>query len=286
MPTYSVYTNADIFRYILNNLEFDQLIWEYGTEDDPDWVHVSFVRDGVNRGRCLRACRDHKGKNLLRTNLEVMLSIGSVMTKSPTREAPSKKLREFRKPKGPGTFTTQAFSFDGTDDLLLYTSDFDISNGQGFSISFWVKDGDLANKAFLSKRQNATTYWLLFSFQGKLSFTAYSGEAISPRSQQLVASREIRTTTRTSRLRLTTPARWHLEQTPRCTSTAQNKPLPRAQGLVLQDPIHSTTVVQSTGQTTDLPGTSSISSMRWRSGLESCPPQPRQRYTMGSAIRH
>ena len=59
---FGVCTNADIFRYILNNLEFDQLIWEFGDQDNPDWVHVSFVRDGVNRGRCLRACRDDKGK--------------------------------------------------------------------------------------------------------------------------------------------------------------------------------------------------------------------------------
>lgn len=59
---FGVCTNADIFRYILNNLEFDQLIWEFGDEDNPDWVHVSFVRDGDNRGRCLRACRDDKGK--------------------------------------------------------------------------------------------------------------------------------------------------------------------------------------------------------------------------------
>ncbi|MEL0119116.1 MAG: D-Ala-D-Ala carboxypeptidase family metallohydrolase [Opitutae bacterium] len=55
-------TNSDIFRYILNCIEFDQLIWEFGDEDNPDWVHVSFVYDGVNRGRCLKACRDDKGK--------------------------------------------------------------------------------------------------------------------------------------------------------------------------------------------------------------------------------
>ena len=55
-------TNGEIFQYILNNLTFDQLIWEFGDEDNPDWVHVSYVRDGVNRGRCLKACRDEKGK--------------------------------------------------------------------------------------------------------------------------------------------------------------------------------------------------------------------------------
>jgi hypothetical protein len=55
-------TNGEIFRYILNNLTFDQLIWEFGDQDNPDWVHVSYVRDGVNRGRCLKACRDDRGK--------------------------------------------------------------------------------------------------------------------------------------------------------------------------------------------------------------------------------
>ena len=55
-------TNGEIFRYILNNLTFDQLIWEFGDQDNPDWVHVSYVRDGLNRGRCLKACRDDDGK--------------------------------------------------------------------------------------------------------------------------------------------------------------------------------------------------------------------------------
>ena len=55
-------TNAQIFRYIKDNLEFDQLIWEFGDEDNPDWVHVSYVYDGVNRKRCLKADRDDKGK--------------------------------------------------------------------------------------------------------------------------------------------------------------------------------------------------------------------------------
>lgn len=55
-------TNADIFRYILNNLEFDQMVWEFGDDDNPDWVHVSYVYGGDNRGRCLKACRDDKGK--------------------------------------------------------------------------------------------------------------------------------------------------------------------------------------------------------------------------------
>ena len=42
-------TNAQIFGYIRHNLEFDQLIWEYGDTNEPAWVHVSLRKDGVNR---------------------------------------------------------------------------------------------------------------------------------------------------------------------------------------------------------------------------------------------
>lgn len=50
-------TNADIFNYIKDNLEFDQMIWEYGDENNPDWVHVSYKKDGSNRGQILRCVR-------------------------------------------------------------------------------------------------------------------------------------------------------------------------------------------------------------------------------------
>jgi len=55
-------SNAQIFSWIKENLEFDQLIWEFGDDDNPDWVHVSYVYDGINRKRCLKACRDDNGK--------------------------------------------------------------------------------------------------------------------------------------------------------------------------------------------------------------------------------
>ena len=55
-------TNAEIFRWLKENVEFDQLIWEFGDESNPDWVHVSYVHDGNNRKRCLKACRDDQGK--------------------------------------------------------------------------------------------------------------------------------------------------------------------------------------------------------------------------------
>lgn len=47
-------TNRAIFDYIRNNLEFDQLIWEFGTSSNPDWVHVSLRATG-NRRQVLRA---------------------------------------------------------------------------------------------------------------------------------------------------------------------------------------------------------------------------------------
>lgn len=49
-------TNREVFDYIKNNLEFDQLIFEFGTEQEPDWVHVSYNK-GDNRKQVLRAVR-------------------------------------------------------------------------------------------------------------------------------------------------------------------------------------------------------------------------------------
>ena len=46
--------NKKIFEYIKNNLDFDQMIWEFGTTENPDWVHVSYKALG-NRKQILRA---------------------------------------------------------------------------------------------------------------------------------------------------------------------------------------------------------------------------------------
>lgn len=54
---YGVITNADIFNYITDRLDFDQCIWEFGTDKNPDWVHVSYKKDGNNRGQILKAVR-------------------------------------------------------------------------------------------------------------------------------------------------------------------------------------------------------------------------------------
>ena len=56
---YGGITNADIFHYIKNNLDFDQMIWEFGDDNNPAWVHVSFVDDDTNRGQTLRAIKEN-----------------------------------------------------------------------------------------------------------------------------------------------------------------------------------------------------------------------------------
>ena len=50
-------TNKQVFDYIKDNLNFDQLIWEFGTESNPDWVHVSYESTGKQRKQVLRAVK-------------------------------------------------------------------------------------------------------------------------------------------------------------------------------------------------------------------------------------
>jgi len=66
---YGHVSNAFMYYYIKDNLDFDQLIWEFGTDDSPDWVHVSYVDEDSNRKRCLKAYReDGKTKYIDITN--------------------------------------------------------------------------------------------------------------------------------------------------------------------------------------------------------------------------
>lgn len=58
---YGRVTNAEIFNYIKDNLEWDQMIWEFGDDDEPNWVHVSYKESGFNRKQIKRAYRDEKG---------------------------------------------------------------------------------------------------------------------------------------------------------------------------------------------------------------------------------
>ena len=50
-------TNMDVFKFIKDNLEFDQLIYEFGSSKNPDWVHVGY-RKGANRKQILVAYKE------------------------------------------------------------------------------------------------------------------------------------------------------------------------------------------------------------------------------------
>jgi len=64
--TFGRATNAEMYHYIKEHLDFDQLIWEFGDDDNPDWIHVSFVSPEDNRKRCLKAYRkDGKTKYMV-----------------------------------------------------------------------------------------------------------------------------------------------------------------------------------------------------------------------------
>ena len=55
--TFGKVANSKMYQYIKDNLDFAQLIWEFGDNDNPDWVHVSYVSEFDNRNRCLKAYR-------------------------------------------------------------------------------------------------------------------------------------------------------------------------------------------------------------------------------------
>ena len=59
--TYGKVANSEMYNYIKNNLDFDQMIWEFGDDDNPNWVHVSYVSPEKNRKVCLKAYKD-KGR--------------------------------------------------------------------------------------------------------------------------------------------------------------------------------------------------------------------------------
>ena len=56
--TFKFKTNSEMYHYIKNNLEFDQLIWEFGDTNNPNWIHVSYVSPEKNRNRCLKAYKE------------------------------------------------------------------------------------------------------------------------------------------------------------------------------------------------------------------------------------
>jgi len=48
-------SNKEMFEFIKDELDFDQLIWEFGDDNNPAWIHVSYVSNKNNRRRILKA---------------------------------------------------------------------------------------------------------------------------------------------------------------------------------------------------------------------------------------
>ena len=59
--TFGKMTNAKMYLWIKDNLDFDQMIWEFGDDDNPNWIHISYVSAEKNRNRCLKAYKE-KGR--------------------------------------------------------------------------------------------------------------------------------------------------------------------------------------------------------------------------------
>jgi hypothetical protein len=59
---YGRIANADIFNFVKENLIWDQMIWEFGDDEEPNWVHISYKSVGRNRKQIKRARRDEKNK--------------------------------------------------------------------------------------------------------------------------------------------------------------------------------------------------------------------------------
>jgi len=69
-------TNKELFNYIKDNLEFDQLIYEYPNKNgEPAWIHVSY-NEGKNRKQILIAYKKN-GKVIYLTYSEENVKFAS-----------------------------------------------------------------------------------------------------------------------------------------------------------------------------------------------------------------
>ena len=57
--SYGCMTNAEMYKFVKDNLDFDQMIWEFGDDENPNWIHISYVSQEKNRNRCLKAWKEH-----------------------------------------------------------------------------------------------------------------------------------------------------------------------------------------------------------------------------------
>ena len=57
--TFGYKTNAEMYHYIKDNLDFDQMIWEFGNDKNPNWVHISYVSHRPNRKKLTIAYKEN-----------------------------------------------------------------------------------------------------------------------------------------------------------------------------------------------------------------------------------
>ncbi len=62
MTTKGEKSNRELFEWLKENSDFDQMIWEFGgdpaqEDSSPQWIHISYVSKKANRNRILRAFR-------------------------------------------------------------------------------------------------------------------------------------------------------------------------------------------------------------------------------------
>ena len=57
--TFGYKTNAEMYHYIKDNLDFDQMIWEFGDDKNPNWVHISWVSHRPNRNKLTIAYKEN-----------------------------------------------------------------------------------------------------------------------------------------------------------------------------------------------------------------------------------
>lgn len=58
-------TNKELFHWIKDNLQYTELIWEFGNKDNADWIHVGIVKGREKEKETLVATKE-KGKPVYR----------------------------------------------------------------------------------------------------------------------------------------------------------------------------------------------------------------------------
>ena len=57
--TFGKAINAEMYHFIKDNLDFDQMIWEFGNDENPNWVHISWVSHRPNRKKLTIAYKEN-----------------------------------------------------------------------------------------------------------------------------------------------------------------------------------------------------------------------------------